>query len=224
MPPTASPATPTPPARAPKPASVAAIVWGCRSRCNRCSDFGSCYGDADHDGLAAPLLALVKDDRSDYRGPSGGLEGEAVTAGVKRERTAIKVIGHDFAVHRHLHGGQLIPPGVPHIEHDGRALCAELVHPPRALLGHLAGTGRRHAREKLSPGQPELVLRAELDGSLAGGQALRHGRGGGSGNVNGCQRRQGEGDANQDQERSLHQELNARSTRASSASRRSRRR
>ena len=147
---------------------------------------------ADHDRHVPVLVPLVQDEGLGRRGPPRGLEGELVAARNQAERSSVEVVGDDLGVHRDLHGGQLAPGGVLHLEDDRGDGGGEQVHPARALVAHLGRAAPRRADEELSSRLPELVLRPELDGRVAGLQALGHGRVGRSGRAVDGERQQSE--------------------------------
>ena len=147
-----------------------------RSSCRRGRRLGA-RAEGERHRLAAILLALVQDDGLRERRRAARLERELVRAGVDRHRAAVDVIGRELAVDRHPDRGEVMARPVLDGEDDRRRRGVHLVDAMHALLAHLGGAARRRAHGKLRSREPQLVLRAQLERTLRGHQAVADRRG-----------------------------------------------
>jgi hypothetical protein len=104
-----------------------------------------------------------------------------VRARIDRERGSFQAFGDWLAVHGHFDGDQVAAGGVLRGEDDGRDGGIDLGDAAGALVANVGRAARRGADQALGAGLAQLVLVAQRQRALAGGQAVGGRRVGGAG-------------------------------------------
>jgi hypothetical protein len=109
-------------------------------------------------------------------GLSESLEGKRVLAWIERDRGALQALGERLAIHHHLDRAHVISRRVFCLEHDGGDRSVDFVDVTAAFDPNVRRAARRGTHQKLLACGPQLVLVAQGDRAIAGGQAVGHRR------------------------------------------------